>query len=64
LKTVFVSEKGDDGNDGSTHERPVYSWERALKIQDGRNDIEIHFLDLASKHRCTEEAQARGLRQP
>jgi hypothetical protein len=56
MKTVYVSNRGDDKNDG-TIDKPVYSWRRAKEIQDGDNEISMRFLDRASAIRCKKEAE-------
>jgi hypothetical protein len=33
MKLVYITEAGDDTNDGMSVEKAVYSWERALKIK-------------------------------
>ena len=38
MNRVYISERGDDKNDGRTPETPVYSWERALKLCDGNTE--------------------------
>jgi hypothetical protein len=41
MKPVYITDTGDDTNDGMSVERAVYSWERALKIKGGDNSIQI-----------------------
>ena len=43
MNRVYISERGNDKNDGRTPETPVYSWERALKLCDG--NTEAHLMD-------------------
>jgi hypothetical protein len=38
MKSVYISTRGDDKNDGAI-DKPVYSWKRAKEIQGGNNDI-------------------------
>jgi hypothetical protein len=55
MKTVYISTRGDDKNDGAI-DKPIYSWKRAKEIQGGNNDITMRFLDRASATRCKKEA--------
>ena len=41
MKLVYITEAGDDTNDGVSVEKAVYSWERALEIKGGDNSIQI-----------------------
>jgi hypothetical protein len=41
MKPVYITDTGDDTNDGMSVERAVYSWERALKTKGGDNSIQI-----------------------
>ena len=54
MKTIYISGKGDDKNDG-TIDKPVYSWKRAKEVQGGNNENTIRFLDRASAIRCKRE---------
>jgi hypothetical protein len=54
MKTVYISNRGDDKNDGAI-DNPVYSWKRAKEIQGGNNEIPMRFLDRASAIRCKKE---------
>jgi hypothetical protein len=47
MKTVYISNRGDDKNDGAI-DKPVYSWKRAKEIQSGNNEVSMRFLDRAS----------------
>ena len=58
MKTVYISAKGDDKNDG-TIDKPVYSWKRAKEVQGGNNNIAMRFLDRASAIRCKKEADRK-----
>jgi hypothetical protein len=51
MTRIYVSDKGDDNNDGLTRETAVYSWERATKLCDGNSQMDI---SEASQHswRC------------
>jgi hypothetical protein len=43
MPTIYISDRGDDKNNGLSLERPIYSLERAMKLQGGRNDYSWHF---------------------
>jgi len=43
MPTIFISDSGDDSNDGFSIKTPVYSLQRAEKLQAGRNDSSWHF---------------------
>lgn len=54
MKLVYISEAGDDTNDGMSVEKAVYSWERALKIKGGDNSIQI-FVAADAMERVLDE---------
>jgi hypothetical protein len=56
MRTVYVSNRGDDKNDG-TIDKPVYSWKRAKEVQGGNDNIAVRFLDKASAIRCKKETR-------
>jgi len=58
MKTVYISTRGDDKNDGAI-DKPVYSWKRAKEIQAGSYDIIMRFLDKASAIRCKKGADRK-----
>ena len=74
MNRVYISERGNDKNDGRTPETPVYSWERALKLCDG--NTEAHLMDGPTLQRLWKsrdapmdplsgvEAAATGLCEP
>ena len=47
MKLVYVSDNGDDKNDGLSADAAVYSWKRAKKIKGGDNTIEIFIAACA-----------------
>jgi hypothetical protein len=59
MPTIYISDRGDDKNDGLSLERPVYSLGRAMKLEGGRNDFSWHFGPRAWKriHRQLSEKQ-------
>jgi hypothetical protein len=60
MKTVYISNSGDDRNDGFSPHKPVHSSKRALKRQGGDNTIDIHVTGEAAK-RITKEIVKRAL---
>ena len=57
MNRVYISERGNDKNDGRTPETPVYSWERALKLCDG--NTEAHLMDGPTLQRLNLEIERR-----
>ena len=41
MKLVYITDTGDDTNDGTSVEKAVYSWGRALKIKGGDDSVQI-----------------------
>ena len=58
MNRVYISERGNDKNDGRTPETPVYSWERALKLCDG--NTEAHLMDGPTLQRLNLEIERRA----
>ena len=42
-RTVYISDGGDDANDGFTLRTPVYSWKQACKL------IDMHLIGAAAE---------------
>jgi hypothetical protein len=53
MQTIYVSNNGDDKNDGLTLETPVRSWERAMKLCKGNSSI--HPMEADTLARLTAE---------
>ena len=49
MPTIYVSDSGDDKNDGRSLQTPIYSLKRAQKLQGGRNNYSWHFGPRAWK---------------
>jgi hypothetical protein len=49
MPTIYVSDRGDDKNDGLSLRTPIYSLKRAMKLQGGKNDYSWHFGPRAWK---------------
>ena len=43
MPTIYVSDRGDDKNDGLSLQTAVYSLAQAEKLRGGRNDFSWHF---------------------
>jgi hypothetical protein len=43
MPTIYISDSGDDKNDGLSLQTPVYSLKRAKELHGGRNDCSWHF---------------------
>jgi hypothetical protein len=43
MPTIYISDRGDDKNDGLSLQIPIYSLKRAMKLQGGKNDYSWHF---------------------
>jgi hypothetical protein len=41
MTRIYISENGEDKNDGLTRETAVYSWERAAKLCDGNSGVDV-----------------------
>jgi hypothetical protein len=61
MKTIYISDKGDDKNDGLTSGTAVRSWKRATKLAGG--DAEIDMRE-ASRERINEEIEQAGKKSP
>jgi hypothetical protein len=49
MPTIYISDSGDDNNDGLSLKTAIYSLMRAKKLQGGRNDYSWHFGPRAWK---------------
>jgi hypothetical protein len=43
MPTIYISDRGDDKNDGLSLQTAVYSLKRAKKLQGEKNDFSWHF---------------------
>ena len=41
MTRIYISDAGDDGNDGFTRETAIYSWQRAVKLCDGNTETNL-----------------------
>ena len=49
MPTIYISDSGDDKNDGLSLQTAIYSLKRAKKLQGRRNDYSWHFGPRAWK---------------
>ena len=57
MNRIYISEYGDDKNDGRSREAPIYSWRRALKLCDG--NAEMRVMEGPTLQRLTREIEKR-----
>jgi hypothetical protein len=43
MPTIYISDSGDDKNDGLSLKTPIYSLKQAKKLQGGKNDYSWQF---------------------
>ena len=43
MPTIYISDSGDDKNDGLSLTTPIYSLNQAQKLQGDKNDYSWHF---------------------
>ena len=41
MTAIFISDYGDDKNNGENEEMPIYSWARYLKLKSGHDQVRI-----------------------
>ena len=58
MMRIYISDSGDDANDGQTRETAVYSWQRAVKLCDGNGEAHL-MQDEATLNRLIEEVTKR-----
>jgi hypothetical protein len=49
MPTIYISDRGDDKNDGLSLKTPIYSLKQAQKLQGGGSDYSWHFGPRAWK---------------
>jgi hypothetical protein len=58
--TIYISNSGSDKNDGSTPQKPIFSWARATKLCKG--DHEVHLMEgKATFDRLKREIESYGM---
>jgi hypothetical protein len=58
LTRIYISDFGDDRNDGLTKKTAIYSWQRAVKLCDGNTESHLMQGD-ATLQRLKEEVERR-----
>jgi len=57
MQRIYISDKGDDENDGLTPLTPIRSWEQWLKLKTGNDEskspVEGLFLGLGRRGQCS-----------
>ena len=49
MTRIYISDAGDDRNDGLTRETAIYSWQRAVKLCDGNTETNLMQGDATCK---------------
>ena len=63
MTRIYISDDGDDRNDGLTTETAIYSWQRAVKLCDG--DSEKYLMQGgATLERLLQEVERRKNARP
>jgi hypothetical protein len=55
---LYISDQGDDKNDGRTRATAIYSWKRAIKLCDGNGESHLMQGD-ATLRRLAQEIERR-----
>jgi hypothetical protein len=58
MKAIYITERGDEKNDGLTVETAVYSWKRALQLSE--NGSEFRIPARATMERITAEIEQKN----
>jgi hypothetical protein len=58
MTRIYISDFGDDKNDGLTRETAIHSWQRAVKLCDGNSETNL-MQGEATLRRLTREIQRR-----
>ena len=58
MNRIFISDDGDDTNDGRTRETAIYSWRRAVTLCDGNAEAHLMQGD-ATLQRLVQEIERR-----
>jgi hypothetical protein len=60
MQRIFISDNGDDNNDGLTPLTPIRSWRQYLKLKTGHDEIVILGGNDKTIIRLSEEISARS----
>jgi hypothetical protein len=61
MPTIYISEAGDDRQDGLTPETAVRSWRRASALSGGNS--QLHLMDVRTLECLTKEIEIRNRSQ-
>ena len=59
MTRIYISDAGDDRNDGLTRETAIYSWQQAVKLCDGNTDTNLIQNDATLERLVGEIAKRR-----
>lgn len=59
METIYISDIGDDNNDGLSREKPVRSWRLAVLLRAGHNEM-VLIEGNATLRRLTSENHQAG----
>ena len=59
MNRIYISDHGDDQNDGRTRDTAIYSWTRAIKLCDGNAEAHLMQGD-ATLQRLIGNREAKG----
>jgi hypothetical protein len=62
MTRIYISDFGDDRNDGLTRETAIYSWQQAVKLCDGNTETKLMQGDATLQRLVEEIAKRRGER--
>ncbi len=60
MRKIYVSDNGNDNNDGLTERTPIRSWQRFTQLCDGNDEIIIMGDAGTSKMRLIAEIDKKG----
>ena len=60
MTRIYISDFGDDRNDGLTRETAIYSWQQAVKLCDGNTETNLMQGDATLQRLVEEIAKRRG----
>jgi hypothetical protein len=61
MTRIYISDVGDDRNDGLTRETAIYSWQRAVKLCDGNKETNLMQGDATLQRLIEEIAKRRNI---
>ncbi|MGC2409369.1 MAG: hypothetical protein WA441_05095 [Methyloceanibacter sp.] len=64
MQRIFISDNGDDNNDGLTPLTPIRSWQQRLKLKTGNDEIVILGDSEKTILRLSEEIAPRDKKRP